>query len=290
MMPKRAAAATFALLLTTTAVLAAGCARSTPAGIPSGITVNVFQNRLDYSPRILEIEVNNATDDPFTVTDASFVSTRFTSIAEWASPEQIPAGAARDLKVHLPAPLCDSTPPSDTVSLLITLKDGTRVAGAVMPSDDGGSIEAINNQDCLVVSVNAIAAVTPPTELLWTPGARQPATVTLTVTPTGVPGTLTINYVKGTVLLGLVDPAGVEVYDIERDQIVDATSGVSFIPLLIVPGRCDAHAIIEDKRGTFMPLDVQTNDGRSGKIYIAMSDNVRRSIYEYYQDYCGFGN
>lgn len=79
-------------------------------------------------------------------------------------------------------------------------------------------------------------------------------------------------------------------FEIARDQTVDATSGVSLIPLLIVPGRCDAHAIIEDKRGTVMPLDVQTNDGSSGTIYIAMADNVRRNIYEYYQDYCDFGS
>lgn len=55
-------------------------------------------------------------------------------------------------------------------------------------------------------------------------------------------------------------------------------------------GRWDAHSTIEDTRGTLMPLDVQTNDGRSGTIYIAMADDSRRSTDECDQYHCGFGS
>ena len=82
MTPKRVGPALFALAHSETAVLATGCGGSTPASTPTGITISVFQNRLDYGPQILEIEVSNATDAPFSVTHASFVSTRFASAAE----------------------------------------------------------------------------------------------------------------------------------------------------------------------------------------------------------------
>jgi hypothetical protein len=277
-----------AAALVAIAMLLSGCAATTSqAALPAGVTVSVFQNRFDYSLRQLELKVTNGTSLPITVTSAAFDSTRFATPAIWDRPQLVPDGAARDLKVQLAGPVCDTAPPKDTVVIEFTLEDGTTGTATVAPTDDQGRVDAINEEDCLGVSVAAIAAITGPASTRWTPGAHAPATLDISIMPTGAEGSLTVHYAKGTVLFSLLDQASGEQHDMPLEQVVDAGAGASVIPLALVPARCDPHAIEEDKRGTFFPIEVETGDGRSGKIYIGVSDEVRRSLYEFYADYCG---
>jgi len=263
-----------------------GCAAPAPE-LPATITASVFQNRFDYSLRVLEIKVHNGTDAPITVTRAAFESTRFAEPAVWDRPQEVPAGAARDLKVQLPDPVCDGADPVDSVTLEVALADGTTGTLTVTPSDEQGRVDTINEEDCLGVSVAAVATITPPAALEWTPGAHAPVPLDLAITPTGGDGTVTVHAAKGTVLLGLTDETGAAITVLPVERVVDASAPASSIRLLLVPNRCDPHAVEEDKRGTFFPLDVETGDGRSGTVYIAVSDEVRRSLYEFYADYCG---
>jgi hypothetical protein len=275
-----------ALAVILAVLVLSGCA--TRGELPDGVTVSVFQNRFDYSVRQLEVKVSNGTDAPLTITRASFVSTRFTEAAVWDRPQEIPPGSARDLRVQLPEPRCDGVDPVDTVTLEFTLDDGTRGTATLTPSDEQGRIDTINAQDCLEASVAAVATITPADTLDWTPGAHAPSVFELSVMPTGGGGTATILDAKGTVLLALTDEAGSPITVQPVDLVVDAEAKASVIRLSIVPNRCDPHAVEEDKRGTFFPLDAETGDGRGGTIYIAVSDEVRRGFYEFYADYCGF--
>lgn len=264
----------------------AGCGGPGAASLPDGVTVSVLQNRFDYSQRVLELEIDNTTDTALTVTSASFVSTRFATPAVWTREQEIPDGAARDLPVKLGQPVCGNTPPKDSVLIAFTLADGSNGTATVTPADEQGRVDAINAEDCLGASVAAIAAITVPAHPQWTPGAHAPAELDISVVPTGGAGALTIHGAKGTVLLGLVDGGTGQPHDLTLDLLVDAKTGTRVIPLQLAPARCDAHAIEEDKRGTFFPLDVETNDGRSGTIYVPVSDSVRQSLYEFYADYC----
>lgn len=275
------------IALAVTGVLAlGGCATAAPV-LPSGVTVSVFQNRFDYSLRVLELKVTNGTEETITITRAAFDSTRFAEPAVWDRPQDVPAGSARDLKVQLPDPVCDDTAPADTVLLHFTLADGTTGSATVLPSDEQGRVDTINGEDCLGVSVAEVATISPPDSLQWMPGADQPATLDISVLPTGATGSVTISSAKGTVLLGLVDPSGAPIAELPVELQVDAGAPPAVIPLRLVPNRCDPHAVEEDKRGTFMPLVVKTGDGLSGTIFVAMGDEVRRAIYEFYADYCG---
>lgn len=275
-----------AVLLIALTVLLTGCA-SPSATLPVGVSASVFQNRFDYSLRVLEIKITNDTDATITVARAEFESTRFSEPAVWDRQQDIPAGAARDLKVQLPAPVCDDAQPVDTVSIDFALPDGTRGTAELTPSDEQGRVDTINAEDCLGASVASIVTLTAPDLLQWTPGSSEPAIVEIAVEPTGAEGAATIRDAKGTVLLGLVDDRGAPVSLLPLDLVVDARGAATSIRLAVVPNRCDPHAIEEDKRGTFFPLDVETSDGRSGTIYIAVSDDVRRGLYEFYADYCG---
>ncbi|CAN5304839.1 hypothetical protein BH11ACT5_BH11ACT5_28080 [soil metagenome] len=274
------------LSLALAALALTGCA-APAAELPPTITASVFQNRFDYSLRQLEIKVANGTGATITVTRAEFESTRFTEAAVWDRPQEIPAGAARDLKVQLPDPVCDGAAPVDSVTLEVTLGDGTSGSVTVTPSDEQGRVDTINAEDCLGASVAAVASISPPAALDWVPGAHAPAVLELAVQATGGAGTVTVHDAKGTVLLGLADEQGAAITIQPVGLVVDADTAASAIRLRVIPNRCDPHAVEEDKRGTFFPLDVETGDGRSGTVYIAVSDGVRRSLYEFYADYCG---
>lgn len=270
-----------------TALLAlAGC--SAPAvPLPDGVTVSVFQNRFDYSLRQLEIKVSNGTGAAITVTRATFESTRFAEAAVWDRPQEVPAGSARDLKVQLADPRCDGADAVDTVTLAFELSNGTSGTATLTPVDEQGRVDTVNAQDCLAAAVAQVAAIVPSDALGWAPDAHAPATLDLAVTPTGADGSVTILDAKGTVLLALAGPDGAPITLQRVDLVVGAGTPAESIRLSILPNRCDPHAVEEDKRGTFFPLDVETADGLSGTVYIAVADGVRRDLYEFYANYCG---
>jgi hypothetical protein len=44
--------------------------------------------------------------------------------------------------------------------------------------------------------------------------------------------------------------------------------------------------VAEDKRGTYLPLDVTLDDGTAGIVFVGVTDTVREQVYEYVADYC----
>ena len=53
----------------------------------------------------------------------------------------------------------------------------------------------------------------------------------------------------------------------------------------IRPGRCDPHAIAEDKVGTLFPISV-TVGGRTGTFRLPSTDEFRAQVYTFVQAYC----
>lgn len=284
----RPALAGFAVLWASLALGAslAACSAA-PAELPDGVTVSVFQNRFDYGVRQLELKVANVSDAPVTITRATFDSTRFATAAVFDRPQKVPSGGARDLRVQLGDPACGSTDRVDTVTLDFTLADGSTGTAVLVPTDELGRLEVINSEDCVGVALTAHAQISGPAEAVWTPGARNAAILDLQVTPTGAAGSATIELVSGTVLFSLVDASAAELYVQPVNLVIDAQSAPGTIRLLVVPARCDSHAIAEDKRGTFFPLRVTTTEGANGRVFVPMSDSVRESLYEFYRDFCG---
>lgn len=54
----------------------------------------------------------------------------------------------------------------------------------------------------------------------------------------------------------------------------------------VVPNRCDAHVLAEDKVGTGLPLEVSTSTGAEGRLILAASDELRGQMYAFYAGYC----
>lgn len=267
------------------ALLLSGC--SAPANEqPDGLSVSVFQTRFDYAERALEIRVTNETDATLTVTSATFESTRFVATSSWDRPQKVPAGSARDLRVFLAAPNCSPSTLLDEVVVDYVLADGT-TGSARIPIDDVSTIDAINEEDCLLESVAAVASIVAADELSWEPRTTRPAILDLLVSATGSDGVVEIQAALGTVLLGLVDEGGTGISEQPENLTIDADSPDTVVSLRLVPNRCDPHAVAEDRRGTFFPLLVTTSDGRQGRIVIPVSDEVRADLYDFFADYCG---
>ncbi|MHA6668880.1 hypothetical protein ACX3O0_08410 [Homoserinimonas sp. A447] len=265
-----------------------GCSPSAQASLPSGVQVSVHQNRPDTEDRRLQVRIVNGTDAPLTVTAMAFSSPRFAEPARYAkAPSTVRAGGTLDLPVSLTAPVCDSSEGATEVRLDFELESGRAGSIAVVPDDPLDQLDGVTERDCLQHSMDEVATLAEPDQLrVESVDGRLVAFVDLTVTPTGAPGSFTIESVDDTVLFGLFDPASATPRDsLPVDLMVDGTDAPMRLTVPLVPARCDAHAVAEDKRGTLLPLRVAIGDA-TGIRYFALSDDRKGELYSYLGDAC----
>lgn len=256
--------------------------------MPDGVTVSITQGRSDYSSRTIGLRVSNGSDADVPLERAAFDSPNFVAPAVWERGTVLRAGTTVDLRVVLPASEC--SPDGDVAAAVILdyTVEGKARTGRATPTDPTGRLAAITGEDCLGQEVASIAAIVAAPTLRWTPGGRAPASVDLAVTPTGAEGAFRVVAVDDTVLLAVVDAAGVRVESLPVDAAVTGSDAASTITVRFVPNRCDPHAVLEDKRGTFLPLNVETESGAAGVVFVGVTDDMRGAIYDYVGDYCGF--
>ena len=275
-----------ALLALILVVALAGCSPAAPE-LPDGVEATVFQNRSDYSTRTLVIGIINRSDAALTLTDATYASPSFTEVMRWERGTTLRAGAQVDLRVPLATVDCSATSADGTVSLGFLNADGTPGTALLKAVDTRARIPEIVRSECLGEIVAEVAGVSVAPGIDWTPGATAPATIRIDVQPVpGATGTLTIGDVHQTVLLALVDGTGARVESVPFDLAMRGGDAATSIHLSFEPSRCDPHAVAEDKRGTFFPLDVSVDDAEPGLLYVAADDDTRGEIYEYIADYC----
>ena len=290
-MPRRPVrTVTLALLLGATILGGiAGCATPAATELPDDISVSVYQSRSDASAGLIDVRIVNGSSDPLVLTEATLETTQYAEPTTWSRGTTLRAGATVDLRLELPAPVCPT--PADAeplVTLAFETPEGREGTARVVADDPIGTLAKLSEQDCILFEVGRLALIEPASTLEWTPGDGEPALLDITVTPTGSAGTLEITRANQTVLLALADEAGGVVASVPLDIQVSADSAPVVLPLRFVPNRCDPHAVAEDKRGTFFPLEVLTSGGASGVLYVPVSDEVRGQIYEFVGDYCGF--
>jgi hypothetical protein len=286
-MPVRRRLTATAALLALAAYVLAGCAPAADGALPAGVQVSVHQNRPDTEDRRLQVRITNGTDAPLTITALTFSSPRFADPSPYAKvPSTIRAGGVLDLPVSLTEPVCDGTGTSPVVQLEYD-HDGHTGTASVTPTDPLDQLDGISERDCLEHDMNAIAEIAEPdairSEMV---NGRLVAFVDLRVAPTGASGSFTINAVDDTVLFGLFDPASAVPLDSVPVEItVRGGDAPSVLRIPLVPARCDAHAVAEDKRGTLLPLRVQVGKS-SGIRYFALSDDRKGELYSYLGDAC----
>ncbi|SDR65655.1 hypothetical protein [Agrococcus carbonis] len=224
----------------------AGPSPSAPAA--SAVLLEIVQLRGDVASGHIELRVTNETDAPLTVVRATYTSSRWSSPMVRDDDAEIPAGARRNLRLALPEPTCDRAPLEHLATL--ELADGTVIEGA--PEDPLGQLDSLGADACELHDFETAVA-----EVAWLPpeiplDGSGPAVLRLRFTPLAEPSPQrgTVEAILATPLLAPVDgsgaradplPIGVELRRGDRPTVVE-------VPL--EPGRCDLHAIAEDKQGT----------------------------------------
>lgn len=266
------------------------CACQAPApldALPDGVTIGIQQNRDDYGPRRLEIKVANGGDETISVTRATLESSVFATDSSTSRTSEIPSGVTRDLRVVLGDTVCAPGTPEETrVRVEFTTSDGRAGQATVTPGDRFGAVARVHAQDCLEETTLAIVDIEPSQTLRVVDVAGVPtAQLDFAITPRGASGTagaVTIESIARTIL---IRPPAADSWPVGISYL--ASSEPSLITLDIVPNNCNTHTVAEDKRGTFFPFQVTTEDGGEGTFYIGVTDTVRGQIYDYIaHDYC----
>lgn len=267
-----------------------GCSAAPPATLPSGVAVEVLQGRTDYTSGTLVIRVVNESASDLTLDRASLSWAGFSDSAVWTRGTTVRAGTTVDLRTPVPEVECgDSTDPAGTPpSADLGFRDGNRHGTATVPvTDPLATLDRLHLSGCVTDGVDRVATISVSSPVVEGEERASVAVVALTVDPTGTDGRLEIRGVSATPLLQ-PDPARYPTtVSWPLDLSVDAASGPIVTDLRIVPARCDAHAIAEDKVGTVLNLAVQLSDGTAGDYPVIPPDDVREALLSYVRSTCG---
>lgn len=263
-----------------------GACAGAPATPPEGLRVSVYQPRPDVPKDRMAIQVRNDGDAPITLTAATLRSSFFADDAVWGPGRTatVQPGYAIDLRVDIPAASCDDRPPEHAVTLSWATEDGSGET-TLEPADPFHLLDLLHDSACLAEKVDAVAALAA-MSLTAPPALPAPAELLIAIEPTGAAGTITVDAIRGTTLLNPAGPDGTGVDELALGVAIDA-NGPREIRVPIVPNRCDAHALAEDKIGTRMPLTVSASDGATGRLVLAAGDELRAQMYAFYAAYCG---
>lgn len=267
-------------------------ARIPAAELPEGLSARVQQGRLDIEAHRLVVRIENGGDEPVTVERLEVDSPTLAPGMVRSDPFEVGPGDALQIRLPLSASECgdgSTVPdPEATILLEVAVPSG-RASGELTADDPHGTLARVANADCLAESVERVAAIEMPEHLRTTgTGAEQRAFIDVEVVPAAsdadadAAGSFVIDRVYGTTLLnaeGGVDwPLGTEVA-VGGDPLT--------ITLPVRPARCDAHAIADDKRGTILPFEIRTADGREGRLDRSSGDALKAELYAYYGERCG---
>jgi len=274
------------------AVVLAGCAASgggvepsatDASGTPPALSADIVQGRGDVRDGVVGIVVTNESDHEIVVDHAEYRSSALVEPLVGGDDTTIPAGASRALRGELPEPTCTDDPIVDEV--LVVLADGTEVR--LDPGDPYDQIPTLTDAPCTRQAVEEVVDVEWLPIVVPTPELGADATVAIRLAPTGA-GTLEVRSVESTVLLALVDASGARATSVPIGVTVTPDGGAQTIGFAVRPGRCDAHAIAEDKQGTIFVLQIVL-DGEERTLQLPSDDATRADLLDYVAASCGLG-
>lgn len=286
-MARTAIAAILSVFATT---LVSGCqATRSPVEPPQGLKVSIYQPRLDISTNRIAIKFHNDGAEPLKITAATLTSNFFANDFVWTPGRTaiVQPGFAIDLRVEIPpVDSCDEGKSANSLRFDWSMGEVSGTS-AVIPKDTYSILERLHDNGCFIAAMNTVAtltavSLTPPSE------KQTPATLLISIAPTGEKGTLTIDSVGSSTLLRPADSAGIGSAKLDLGVVISA-NGPREITIPIVPNRCDAHGLAEDKVGTRIPLFVTLPDGTKGRFVLPASDQLRAEIYSFYSSFCGLG-
>lgn len=254
----------------------------------TGLVVEIRQSRSDWAARVVQLRVVNGTGAELSVTAAGLTAPTVEGTATWeaTAPRRVPEGRHRDLSVPLGAPRCP-VPPGGQAGARVTLglsdAEGRTASLEAVPADPQGHLERIHGEDCAAAALGEAADVVLDRLTVEDRAGALIGVLELSVTPRAGGPALGITRIDGTVLLA---PVGGTSWSPPELAPVTAPTTVR---LELVPARCDAHAVAEDKRGTFLGLHTTLDGVPQPVVYLDSGDELRGELHDYLAQACGWG-
>jgi hypothetical protein len=253
--------------------------------LPAGVEVELYQLRSDVAERTAQVRVINGSDSDLVVKNLTFEDDWFTASTVRDRESSISAGRTVDLRIALPESACEEEPDAAARTSRVTLEftaSGEPGVATIDLADPLAFTALVHEKECLRHDLAQLATLEWST---FTPSvAPAPAQLVLSLTPTGGTGQGELVQIETTNLLKFGDDSAAHPLGIDLTGVIEASDVV--VPL--EPLRCDAHAVMEDKRGTVFNVGVEV-DGVSGVVEVAASEQMRGDVLRWVADWCGFG-
>lgn len=258
-----------------------------------GLSVALSQSRSDWADRIVQVDVTDDASSAVDVAEVTLTASSFSGLAVGERGRTVRPGTTRSVSVALGAPVCAAAPteaPEDvlpSVSLLVRDEQGRESRLTLVPQDPRGHLARIQGEDCAAAAVARGAELTVDDALdVREREGRLVASLTVRLRP--VPGGPPVQVVQidGTVLLAPPDGPAWSLPGLTADAggAADERTAV----LEFEPARCDAHAVAEDKRGTFLGVHATVDGEPVPVFYLPVTAQVRGQIHEYIGRACGW--
>lgn len=293
------------------AVLLSGCSPSTvddggdSASATPDLEAHVYKSRQDLAFDTAQVQLVNRGDRPVTVERVQVDSPAFDAPMTWTEgPTEIGPGRTVDLPVQLPAPACPATPDAELrVTVQLVGEAATDDEVRVTADDPYEQLPAVVAEGCLARQLDAVATLATRLEAPRgmasaspsdgdgppPPGERPPATLVVTLTPTGGDGEVEVREARSTVLFSMLDRRGRPIAASPIDRVLRADGTPTKVRLPIAPARCDDHALADDKVGTMFRIELAVDGGTPGLLRLPVDAGLKRELFDYLTAACRIG-
>ena len=272
------------------AVLLTACAAEQPGSreaqaaevsFPSELTAFVDQSRVERVGRSVFVRLVHEGEGTVTVTRAEIHSDRFGDVT-WTGDKTFMNEA--DLDFALPLGACGTGSDAD-VRLTYRLDDGPELVSTTLATDRYGAIGLFLDRDCAEQAMGEAADVTIGAHRIVGEGPGSVFEIPVRFAATGERDDVAFAGFQGTVLFATAP--GTPVFpEVRAVPLVGDT--VDEVVLRLVPGRCDPHAMAEDKVGTLVFVHVDMPDLPDGSFYyLPISDEARGDLRGFFGTHCG---
>lgn len=252
---------------------------------PSGTLVaDLRQSSRDAAAGRFEVWIDNDTGAAITPTRISYADGRFRGALSATRLREIPSQSTRGFQIAQPdRPACRTEAASTTaarVTVDYRTTDGEDRSVTVPVSDEAEVAERYAGSRCLELAVERVATLSWADEVPSSGEVGSTGTLTLRIEPTGRPGTLVVDSIRGTPILNSADG------DWEPAVTVDASTAALDLPLPVKPTRCDAHAFAESGGATAFVVNLHL-DGEPGQVTVRMSPAGAAAAIAFAKASCG---
>ena len=262
-------------------------ATGAPVATPR-LSAYLYQSRMDVQDRKVQVKVRNEGDGRVEIESVTLLSLAYTeAMVSRDAGAILTPGTAVDLPVQLTEPVCEGPAGGQTALVNFRWEDRRTGTIEIPASDEDEAFKNLHERECFAAAVDDAASISIVGLPEIRPGNPLPARLTVEITASGTAEhELRIVKAGNTTLLQHADP--VTGQHLPQGASVDVTapsSGKRTSDITLVPGRCDAHALAEDKQGTRIPLLVSLN-GREGTIAVVSPTPVTAALYEFVRKAC----